>query len=484
MRKKLLMKSAACVCAGVLAVSSLSAVNVLQTSAYENMAATDITAANVIGTYDTVSENDYAYQGYHGCDVDSTYKYLKITYKGDADALAGMRWEFRNASDEALGFFWFSQNAQGTLLTTEGEVVPAATEEEQTVIIDLVASGVDLSDGISAFHSHANGNTGKIVISDAAFMQSLGEVETTGSLDVETTGTAVTAEDIILNGDENGQSSLIGKYKGPTLKGEPTDAYKYMGFATLKDATSAHKYLIMTFSGNITQLRFQFANVVDGSETAITEPYWFNAEGQTLFFATPDDSVIPLEGEKKAVVIDLAKTGIDLGNYNSVHMHCDLMATYGNYEIINARLSASPEVFESDYVTPVVENPTEPATNAPTTVAPTTVAPTTVAPTTVAPTTVAPTTKPATKVAKAKIASAKKSGKKIKLTIKKVANAKKYEVKYGTDKKFKKATKTVKTTKVKVTLKKIAKKVYYIKVRAIAADGTTGAWSKVKKVKK
>jgi hypothetical protein len=136
------------------------------------------------------------------------------------------------------------------------------------------------------------------------------------------------------------------------------------------------------------------------------------------------------------------------------------------------------------------EAPTEVTTQEPTTVAPTTVAPTTVAPTTVAPTTVAPTTKApettkaVTKVAKAKIASAKKSGKKIKLTIKKVANAKTYEVKYGTDKKFKKATKTVKTTKVKVTLKKIAKKVYYIKVRAIAADGTAGAWSKTKKIKK
>ncbi|MCR5837121.1 MAG: hypothetical protein K6G88_11490 [Lachnospiraceae bacterium] len=132
------------------------------------------------------------------------------------------------------------------------------------------------------------------------------------------------------------------------------------------------------------------------------------------------------------------------------------------------------------------ETTTAPVTTAtPATVAPTTAAPTTAAPTTVAPTTKAPeTTKAVTKVAKAKIASAKKSGKKIKLTIKKVANAKKYEVKYGTDKKFKKATKTVKTTKVKVTLKKIAKKVYYIKVRAIAADGTAGAWSKVKKVKK
>ncbi|MCR5837120.1 MAG: carbohydrate binding domain-containing protein [Lachnospiraceae bacterium] len=130
---------------------------------------------------------------------------------------------------------------------------------------------------------------------------------------------------------------------------------------------------------------------------------------------------------------------------------------------------------EPGYIPPTTSSQTPPPT---TTVAPTTVAPTTVAPTTVAPTTKAPeTTTAATTVAKAKIASAKKSGKKIKLTIKKVANAKTYEIKYGTSKKFKKGTKTLKTTKVKVTLKKIAKKVYYIKVRAIAADGTAGAIS-------
>lgn len=93
----------------------------------------------------------------------------------------------------------------------------------------------------------------------------------------------------------------------------------------------------------------------------------------------------------------------------------------------------------------------------------------------------------AKKVSSTKITKAKRNGKKISLKFKKVSGAYKYQIRYATNSKFKKAkTKTVKKTSV--VLNKInAKKKYYIQVRVIKK--TTGKelaysiWTKIKVVK-
>lgn len=129
-----------------------------------------------------------------------------------------------------------------------------------------------------------------------------------------------------------------------------------------------------------------------------------------------------------------------------------------------------------DYVaTPDWLNPTD----APSTPAPET---TTVAPTTPAPTE-APTVAPTTPVKVKKLAKVKKvrarNNKKrtVKITWKKVKNAKKYQVKVG--------KKIYKTKKTKLTVKKLKKgKKYTIRVRAMKRKGyKAGAWSKKVKVR-
>ena len=90
-------------------------------------------------------------------------------------------------------------------------------------------------------------------------------------------------------------------------------------------------------------------------------------------------------------------------------------------------------------------------------------------------------------VKKAAIKSAKNVKKnKIKLTIKKVAGAKGYQVRYATNKKFKKAVVKT-TTKTTYTIKKLKKKkTYYVQVRAFKKSGKTrvyGNWSNRKRVK-
>ena len=84
---------------------------------------------------------------------------------------------------------------------------------------------------------------------------------------------------------------------------------------------------------------------------------------------------------------------------------------------------------------------------------------------------------------KVKIKSAKRTGKK-KITVRfyKAKNAKKYQIQYAYNRKFKKA-KTKVTVKNKFVLKIKAKKTCYIRVRGINQN-KKGKWSKVKKVKK
>lgn len=109
----------------------------------------------------------------------------------------------------------------------------------------------------------------------------------------------------------------------------------------------------------------------------------------------------------------------------------------------------------------------------------------------------APTNKPVTpikkntttpiKLSKPTIKKAKNlSGKKVKVTLKKkVKQASGYQISYATNSKFKKK-KLKKFTKTTVTIKKLKKKKYYLKVRAYKKSGNTtiySKWSKVKSIK-
>lgn len=72
---------------------------------------------------------------------------------------------------------------------------------------------------------------------------------------------------------------------------------------------------------------------------------------------------------------------------------------------------------------------------------------------------------------------------KIKITWKKVKNAKKYQVQYSTSKKFKKRVVLKTTKKLKYTIKKLIKgKTYYIRVRGVNGK-KVGKWSKIQKIK-
>ena len=144
----------------------------------------------------------------------------------------------------------------------------------------------------------------------------------------------------------------------------------------------------------------------------------------------------------------------------------------------------TPGVEES--TTPSVEETTTPKAEVPTTTAKNNA---TTVPTTTVGNQAKATVKVPGQVKLAKKITKKKAAKKIKITFKKVADSKGYEVRISTSKKFKKIIVKKTYNKVKFTIKnkKLAnKKKLYVQVRAYALDGKTrvyGKWSKAVKVR-
>lgn len=103
----------------------------------------------------------------------------------------------------------------------------------------------------------------------------------------------------------------------------------------------------------------------------------------------------------------------------------------------------------------------------------------------VQPSTPQPSVTKVTAPGKVTIKSAKAKGKKATIKWAKVKGAAGYQVQYSTSKKFKNS-KTATTKKTNVTIKKLKKKKYYVKVRAYKLNGKKkvyGKWSKVKHFK-
>lgn len=105
-------------------------------------------------------------------------------------------------------------------------------------------------------------------------------------------------------------------------KGSKDDLqYAYQGFVTFKDvADKSFKYLKITYTGDVTNLRFEFNEKASNTNQG---PFWFDAE-QDTHFVTADGSDIPLVGNNTTIVIDLEKSGVDMSKYNNgIHMHAN-----------------------------------------------------------------------------------------------------------------------------------------------------------------
>ena len=408
------------------------------------------------------------YKGWYAAATKATpeYKYLQFTYTGTGDAFNETRFVFADASGKTLPEVWFATWQASKFKTVDGADVPVPTAEPQTVVVDLEASGVDVSKGSEGLHVHA-GNTlvGTVNFSDVK-LQTTPEitktetpVETTEAPTEETTTPEpTTAADpstgIKLDDELSGMNKKM--HIDKLAKNSKDEVfYAYQGWVTFKDlANKDFKYLKFTYTGDITNFRLQFEDKKGNKQG----PFWFDAE-QDVHFVTADGSPIQLVGNNTTVVIDLEASGVDMSKFNNgFHMHA------------NSTKDAAFDVTIKDAVLyGGVPTPQ----------------PTTVAPTTKKPATVA---KPGT--ASVKKATKKKASAKVKISLKKVKKAKGYYVQISTSKKFKKVLVKKYVKKVSFTLKskKIKnKKKLYVRAKAYKLNGKkkvlSKKWSKVKKVK-
>ena len=408
------------------------------------------------------------YKGWYAAATKATpeYKYLQFTYTGTGDAFNETRFVFADASGKTLPEVWFATWQASKFKTVDGADVPVPTAEPQTVVVDLEASGVDVSKGFEGLHVHA-GNTlvGTVNFSDVK-LQTTPEitktetpVETTEAPTEETTTPQpTTAADpstgIKLDDELSGMNKKM--HIDKLAKNSKDEVfYAYQGWVTFKDlANKDFKYLKFTNTGDITNFRLQFEDKKGNKQG----PFWFDAE-QDVHFVTADGSPIQLVGNNTTVVIDLEASGVDMSKFNNgFHMHA------------NSTKDAAFDVTIKDAVLyGGVPTPIE--------------------------TTVAPTKKPTVKVSRPGTASVKKATKKkastkVKISLKKVKKAKGYYVQISTSKKFKKVLVKKYVKKVSFTLKskKIKnKKKLYVRAKAYKLNGKkkvlSKKWSKVKKVK-
>ena len=204
-----------------------------------------------------------------------------------------------------------------------------------------------------------------------------------------------------------------------------------------------------------------------------------------LQLAGADNKVTFEEGTHSLTVDYLSKVDYPtiFMNLGSVPENTILKFTL-TFEKVAVEEPTTPSVEES--TTPSVEETTTPKAEVPTTTAKNNA---TTVPTTTVGNQAKATVKVPGQVKLAKKITKKNAAKKIKITFKKVADSKGYEVRISTSKKFKKIIVKKTYNKVKFTIKnkKLAKKKkLYVQVRAYALDGKTkvyGKWSKAVKVK-
>ena len=170
--------------------------------------------------------------------------------------------------------------------------------------------------------------------------------------------TAFAADDIVLDGD-GGSSSFIGEYSGSGKD------YKYLGFATSKNATAEYKYLQLTYTGDISMFRIE-CHIPPADSTDNDGPYWF-VNSQVMHFVTADGSAIPTKVDSPTtIVIDLAATGIDMSKYDGFHLHyLNPDAQSGSFSITDARLMTSAtSAGNSNTPAPAPAETKAPSTNA------------------------------------------------------------------------------------------------------------------------
>ncbi len=272
------------------------------------------------------SEAEYSYAGYMYVPNEGYGKIIgmDITPSGDNFDISSLRIEF-----EGAGTYWASENAAGTLKTTDGKKLDELTYTKDVathVEIDLEKSGI--TGEFMHTHTHV-GAMGGFKIDNVSIKTST-PVNVIKELDTE--NKIVVKED---NGTDNKVVNI-----------QPVNGYLHAGYIGGLSGNDGVLSMDITVGENtdFSNLRFEFtsggtlwASENDGGSL-------YTADGKLL------SEVEFTAGEKKNVVLDLAKSGVTVSDFH-IHIN-DLKEGYIKLENITLTpyVDYLGEAIEENYV--------------------------------------------------------------------------------------------------------------------------------------
>ncbi len=229
----------------------------------------------------TAAGPGYAYVGYIDGSVGKGHRYMELTVEGD---ISQLRFEMVGS-----GVFWASENAEGTLLDKNGNKLSQLTGA-QTVLIDLVASGVNIG-ALDAIYVHNN-------FAAAGDVLKISSIRFAKELPPELDWSA---------------EALAADFPGRELTaGGP--GYAHVGWID-GSAGKGYRYMQLEVEGDISLLRIEMAGGV----------FWAkeNAQGTLKDYSGQN---LAVHNGKQTLVIDLLATGVDINKLADIHIHNEFAA--------------------------------------------------------------------------------------------------------------------------------------------------------------
>ncbi len=241
----------------------------------------EVLAADFPGKELTAGGEGYAYVGWINGSVGKGHRYMELTVEGD---ISQLRFEMAGS-----GVFWASENAEGTLLDKNGNKL-SQLSGAQTVLIDLVASGVNIG-ALADIHVHNNfAAAGDVLkITSIRFAKELPPA---------------------LNW---GEEALAADFPGKELTaGGP--GYAYVGWIN-GSVGKGCRYMQLEVEGDISLLRIEMGGGV----------YWAkeNAQGTLKDYSGQN---LAVHSGKQTLVIDLLASGVDINKLADIHIHNEFAA--------------------------------------------------------------------------------------------------------------------------------------------------------------
>ena len=145
--------------------------------------------------------------------------------------------------------------------------------------------------------------------------------------------------------DEGDEGGFVGHTLVPAADG--TDGYVHNGYVYLKGATADYKYLQLTYTGSLANTRFEIL----GDNT-----YWFDAWQANKFVdVNGNDIDTSYSDEERTIVIDLEKSGAELGWGEGLHIHSENVTANGGLTFVNGYVTKTAPVIQPTTYTVTVD---------------------------------------------------------------------------------------------------------------------------------